>query len=174
MAGWLAGHWVLITAVHQREREELAHLVAQAGGESQTAFSVRDPPHLVITRSVRSPKYRTLLRAHPHTPVVTPEWLAASAQVRRRWLGWVCSSGRRSCCQKQLNARQQAARLAAAATLAAVAPHCATLPAAASPPPAFPTPAALHPPCRRRRAGCCRMTASGPGPSWASPSASRG
>ena len=82
MGDWLTGHWVLITAVQPREREELARLVAQAGGESQTAFSVRDPPHVVVTRSVRSPKYRSLLRAHPHTPVVTPEWLAASARVR--------------------------------------------------------------------------------------------
>lgn len=82
MGDWLTGHWVLITAVQPRERDELARLVAQAGGESQTAFSVRDPPHVVVTRSVRSPKYRSLLRAHPHTPVVTPEWLAASARVR--------------------------------------------------------------------------------------------
>lgn len=82
MADWLTGHWVLITAVHPRERDELARLVAQAGGESQTGVSLRDPPHLVITRSVRSPKYRALLRAHPHTPVVTPEWLASSTQVR--------------------------------------------------------------------------------------------
>lgn len=78
----LAGYWVLITAVRPQEREELARLVARCGGESQSAFSLRDPPHLVLTRSVRSPKYRALVRAHPQVPVVTPEWLTAAAQVR--------------------------------------------------------------------------------------------
>lgn len=79
----LAGYGVLITGVKPREKEELARLVEQCGGQPQSAVNVRDPPHLIVTRSVRSPKYRHLLRAHPHTPAVTPEWLAASAQVRR-------------------------------------------------------------------------------------------
>jgi hypothetical protein len=77
----LVGYGVLCTAVREREREELARLVQQCGGEFLTAFSTKDPPHLVITRSVRSPKYRALLRAHPHTPVVTPEWLFTSVEV---------------------------------------------------------------------------------------------
>lgn len=82
MPAQLLPQWrVLVTAVHPREREALAVQLAQCGGEFLTAFSTRDPPHLVITRSVRSPKYRALLRAHPHTPVVTPDWLAASVQV---------------------------------------------------------------------------------------------
>lgn len=77
----LPGWRVLVTAVHQREREQVAERLVAAGAEVLSAFSIRDPPHLVITRSVRSPKYRTLMRAHPHTPAVTPDWLAASVQV---------------------------------------------------------------------------------------------
>ena len=80
----LVGHWVLCTAVHPRERDALAAQVAQCGGEFLTAFNIRDPPHLVITRSVRSPKYRALMRAHPHTPAVTPDWLTASVEVGAR------------------------------------------------------------------------------------------
>ncbi|KAL4440616.1 hypothetical protein ABPG75_003617 [Micractinium tetrahymenae] len=77
----LPGWRVLVTAVHPREREQVAERLVAAGAEVLSAFSIRDPPHLVITRSVRSPKYRALMRAHPHTPVVTPDWLAASVQA---------------------------------------------------------------------------------------------
>ena len=77
----LEGYGILCTAVHSREREEMARQVELWGGEFLSTFSVRDPPHLVITRSVRSPKYRALLRAHPHTPAVTPEWLSSCAQA---------------------------------------------------------------------------------------------
>lgn len=89
----LAGYSILCTAVREREREEVARLVEQLGG-SLCGVSLRDPPHVVITRNVRSPKYRALLRAHPHLPVVTPDWLAASAQVRPA-LAWVLRSRRR-------------------------------------------------------------------------------
>lgn len=78
----LPGWRVLVTAVHPREREDVSERLVAAGVEVLSAFSNRDPPHLVITRSVRSPKYRALMRVHPHTPVVTPDWLAASVQVR--------------------------------------------------------------------------------------------
>lgn len=93
MSGLLAGQGVLVTAVTNRDREALAQQIAQCGGVFLTTFSPRDPPHLVITRSVRSPKYRALMLAHPHTPVVTPDWLAASVQVRPS----LASKGRRSC-----------------------------------------------------------------------------
>ncbi|KAL4420056.1 hypothetical protein ABPG77_007495 [Micractinium sp. CCAP 211/92] len=77
----LPGWRVLVTAVHPREREDVSERLVAAGVEVLSAFSNRDPPHLVITRSVRSPKYRALMRVHPHTPVVTPDWLAASVQA---------------------------------------------------------------------------------------------
>ena len=77
----LEGYGILCTAVHSRERDELARQVVQWGGEFLSTFSVKDPPHLIITRSVRSPKYRALLRAHPHILAVTPEWLSSCAQA---------------------------------------------------------------------------------------------
>ena len=55
--------------------------VAECGGEVVAAVRASDPPHVVLTRSVRSPKYRGLMRVAPHTPVVTPDWLTASLQV---------------------------------------------------------------------------------------------
>lgn len=81
MSNLLAGQWVLVTGVKTAEREEVARNVELCGGVCLSSFSTKDPPHLVVTRIVRSPKYRALLRAHPHTPVVTPDWLAASLQV---------------------------------------------------------------------------------------------
>jgi hypothetical protein len=77
----LEGYGILCTAVHSRERDDLARQVVQWGGEFLSTFSVKDPPHLIITRSVRSPKYRALLRAHPHILAVTPEWLFSCAQA---------------------------------------------------------------------------------------------
>ena len=160
----LVGHWVLCTAVHPRERDALAAQVAQCGGEFLTAFNIRDPPHLVITRSVRSPKYRALMRAHPHTPAVTPDWLTASVEVgaragggEARWWCWcwcqcsvcVCVCG---CC-KMLPPWSMGPSTSAAPGLYCDVSLCAPV---------------------SRRAGCCPRTRSGWAPSWASRCASRG
>ncbi|PSC67627.1 DNA topoisomerase 2-binding 1-A isoform X1 [Micractinium conductrix] len=83
LANMLDGYWVLVTAVRPQEREPLMRQVAECGGEVVAAVRASDPPHVVLTRSVRSPKYRGLMRVAPHTPVVTPDWLTASLQAGR-------------------------------------------------------------------------------------------
>lgn len=135
MADLLAGQWVLVTAVKPAEREQLAATVEHCGGVPLSSFSSRDPPHLVITRSVRSPKYRALLRLHPHTPVVTPEWLAASTQA-----SWGKLAPRSLVSQAHTRIRRRHA-IANPRGLARRAP-AATLPAAAAAAPIPPPPQA--------------------------------
>ena len=77
------GFEVLVTAVHPSEREQLQALARQHGFQLLTAVG-KAPPHLVITRNVRSPKYRAVVRATPAVPIVTPEWLLACAREGRR------------------------------------------------------------------------------------------
>lgn len=114
----LSGQTVLVTAVRPHEREALAASIAAAGGQFTGSVSLRDPPHLVITRSVKSPKYRALLRVHPHTPVVTPEWLSACVQARRvSALGGSCL-GAVNGNRRRLPAAVHVARQAAAGSLA--------------------------------------------------------
>ena len=49
------GFEVLVTAVHPSEREQLQALARQHGFQLLTAVG-KAPPHLVISRNVRSPK----------------------------------------------------------------------------------------------------------------------
>ncbi len=77
------GFEVLCTAVHPSEREQLQALAREHGFELLTSVG-KAPPHLVITRSVRSPKYRAVMRSDPAVPVVTPDWLLDSARQGRR------------------------------------------------------------------------------------------
>jgi topoisomerase (DNA) II binding protein 1 len=78
-----AGFEILCTAVHPSEREQLQALAQEHGFQLFTSVG-KVPPHLVITRSVKSPKYRAVMRSNPAVPVVLPDWLLASAQQGRR------------------------------------------------------------------------------------------
>lgn len=78
------GFEVLITAVHPSEREALQAVAREHGIQLLAAAGAARPPHLVITKSVRSPKYRAVVRADPSVPVVTPSWLLACVKEGRR------------------------------------------------------------------------------------------
>lgn len=79
-----SGFEVLCTAVHPSERERLQAVAAEHGIQLVSAVRKQTPPHVVVTRSVRSPKYRAVIRASPGVPVVTPDWLLACARQGRR------------------------------------------------------------------------------------------
>lgn len=169
-ANILDGYTVLVTAVHVREREELARTLSACGGQFTSSVSLKDPPHVVITRSVKSPKYRALLRAHPHTPVVTPEWLAASAQVGGGGpCLWLCAADA-LLCHIATGERMQHLEVSICETIADAVSLAAS---AAAPghrpllsrlnPPAIPCPSAPL----RRRGACSRTTATAWAPSTA-------
>lgn len=113
-----SGFEVLCTSVLPSEREQLEAAARQHGIELVSAVRKDRPPHLVITRSVRSPKYRAVLRTDPDVPAVTPNWLLACVQQGKR-LGYdgfrvgpfhgltICFSGI-SAAKKQALARQVA------------------------------------------------------------------
>ena len=75
----LPSYQIVVTSVSRAEREALAALVAEHGATLVAGVNSGDPPHVLITRSVLSPKYRALMRSHPEVPVVTPDWLTESA-----------------------------------------------------------------------------------------------
>jgi len=83
-AGILQDLRVLITSVREREKGQLQKVAAEQGAVIVGAVTAHDPPHLIITRRVGSPKYFAALRLNAATPVVTPEWLAASVREGRR------------------------------------------------------------------------------------------
>lgn len=79
----LPHHRILLTGLYPAEREKLAALVAGLGGEVCAFISRNDLPHTVITRNVRSAKYRAVLRLDAAIPVLLPEWLHDSAAAGR-------------------------------------------------------------------------------------------
>lgn len=75
---------ILFTSLSEKERSELENLCITGGGHVVTAITPNDPPHVVVTRRVGSPKYCNVLRKHPMTPVVSPEWIKNSLEQKKR------------------------------------------------------------------------------------------
>lgn len=75
---------ILITGVSTNERSSLIKLAKQQGAVLLSAATANDPPHVVMTRRVGTPKYFVTMRHRPNTPVVTPEWLNASVSAGKR------------------------------------------------------------------------------------------
>jgi hypothetical protein len=79
----LPGYQILCTGVTQQEKDIITDLVARHGAQLLTAASARNPAHIVITRNVRSYKYREMMKIDPTIPVVKPAWLIKSHQAGR-------------------------------------------------------------------------------------------
>jgi topoisomerase (DNA) II binding protein 1 len=75
---------ILITGVSTNERGSLVKLAKHQGAVLLSAATANDPPHVVMTRRVGTPKYFATMRHRPSTPVVTPEWLNASVSAGKR------------------------------------------------------------------------------------------
>lgn len=75
---------ILFTFLGDRERKEYEVLCRDHGGIVLTTSTPNDPPHVVVTRRVGSPKYCSVLKKHPMTPVVSPEWIKNSIEVNKR------------------------------------------------------------------------------------------
>lgn len=75
---------ILFTSLSEKERRELECLCREGGGHVVVAITPNDPPHVVVTRRVGSPKYCNVLRKHPMTPVVSPEWMKRSLEQKKR------------------------------------------------------------------------------------------
>ena len=75
---------ILVTGVLETEKRRLHTLAKSQGAVILSTANANDPPHVVITRMVGSPRYFTILRRNSNTPVVTPEWLSASVEQGTR------------------------------------------------------------------------------------------
>jgi len=75
---------ILFTSLSEKERKDVQVLCRQGGGHVVSSITPNDPPHVVVTRRVGSPKYCSVLRKHPMTPVVSPEWMKASVEQKKR------------------------------------------------------------------------------------------
>ena len=75
---------ILFTSLSEKERKELEGLCRQGGGYVVAAITPNDPPHVVVTRRVGSPKYCSVLRKHPMIPVVSPDWMKTSVEQKKR------------------------------------------------------------------------------------------
>lgn len=75
---------ILVTTLSTRERAVVHELATAQGGIILTNVTLNDPPHVIITRRAGSPKYHSVLKRHPKTPVVLPEWLSESVKAGKR------------------------------------------------------------------------------------------
>ena len=83
MTGLLPNHGILCTGLSQDEKDRMFELSARHGAHLLPAFSSKNPAHIVITRNVRSLKYRATMRLDSTIPVVTPQWLIDSDKAGR-------------------------------------------------------------------------------------------
>lgn len=74
----------IFTSLGSSERQELEALWEQNGGKVVASVTPNDPPHVVITRRVGSSKYVSLMRRHPNTHVVPPEWIRKSVEMKKK------------------------------------------------------------------------------------------
>jgi hypothetical protein len=74
----------LFTSLGSSERQELEELWEQNGGKVVATVTPNDPPHVMITRRVGSAKYVSLMRRHPNTHVVPPEWIRKSVEMKKK------------------------------------------------------------------------------------------
>ncbi len=74
----------LFTSLGSSERRDLEEIWEQNGGKVVAAVTPNDPPHVIITRRVGSAKYVSLMRRHPNTHVVPPEWIRKSVEMKKK------------------------------------------------------------------------------------------
>ncbi|KDD76117.1 hypothetical protein H632_c348p0 [Helicosporidium sp. ATCC 50920] len=83
-AGVFEGCRVLCTSVRHPERNELKDLILRHGGVLVIGEDILlNPPNVVVTRAVRSPKL-ALLQARRAVDVVSPSWVTLSAAAGKR------------------------------------------------------------------------------------------
>lgn len=75
---------ILFTSVSEKEKTSLQELCRGQGAAVLSTATPNDPPHVIVTRRVGSPKYLAVLRRHPRTPVVAPEWISNSLSSGKR------------------------------------------------------------------------------------------
>lgn len=68
---------ILVTGVEEKEKRQLHALAKGQGAVVLSTANANDPPHVIITRTVGSPRYFAILRRNAKTPAVTPEWLTS-------------------------------------------------------------------------------------------------
>ena len=69
--------YILVTGVEEKEKRQLHALAQSQGAVVLSTAKADNPPHVIITRTVGSPRYFAILRRNENTPVVTPEWLTS-------------------------------------------------------------------------------------------------
>jgi len=75
---------ILFTFLGEKEKYELQETCTREGAVVLSAVTHNDPPHVIVTRRVGSPKYSAVLRRHPRTPVVSPEWIQSCVDQQKR------------------------------------------------------------------------------------------
>jgi len=79
-AGIMQDIRILCTSLRDKEKVNLQKIAAGQGAVVLSTATSNDPPHVIVTRRVGSPKYFSALRRNPRTPIVTPEWLTESVR----------------------------------------------------------------------------------------------
>jgi twin BRCT domain len=75
---------ILVTGVPEKEKRRLHDIAKSQGAVILSTANANDPPHVVITRTVGSPRYFTILKRNASIPIVTPEWLTSSVEKNTR------------------------------------------------------------------------------------------
>jgi len=75
---------ILVTGVPEKEKRCLHDIAKSQGAVILSTANANDPPHVVITRTVGSPRYFTILKRNASIPIVTPEWLKFSIEQDTR------------------------------------------------------------------------------------------
>ena len=75
---------ILVTGVAEKEKRRLHDIAKSQGAVILTTANANDPPHVVITRTVGSPRYFTIIKRNANIPIVTPEWLTSSIEKGTR------------------------------------------------------------------------------------------
>jgi hypothetical protein len=75
---------ILVTGVPEKEKRRLHDIARSQGAVILSTANANDPPHVVITRTVGSPRYFTILKRNANIPIVTPEWLTSSIEKNTR------------------------------------------------------------------------------------------
>ncbi|KAH7624662.1 putative DNA topoisomerase 2-binding protein 1 [Nannochloris sp. 'desiccata'] len=75
---------ILVTGVPEKEKRRLHDIAKSQGAVILSTANANDPPHVVITRTVGSPRYFTILKRNASIPIVTPEWLTCSIEKGTR------------------------------------------------------------------------------------------
>ncbi|KAK9804480.1 hypothetical protein WJX73_007384 [Symbiochloris irregularis] len=82
-SGCLADTRVLCEGVPEDEALTLRKIVHQLGGQWQTTIKPHDLPHVLVTTTVRTEKYKVVAGQGARIPVVTPKWVYACKDEKR-------------------------------------------------------------------------------------------